>query len=316
MKSHSYNEVPNVRTLGGSIIDLLRLVDPQDRFWSATNPSIGNYKNKYVVAIRSSNYVILENGTYYVANGSVIKSKIWFADLDKDFKCKNLRQIDTSIAGDLERGLEDPKLFYRDGAWHMTCIISENGSVEHSRVAVARLDARCRKLVSFNVLNGMDTQRPERNWMSPYEENQNFDFVYGPNATLQSGLLTQLFTDVPRLSQLKGNTNLHDLGDGTYLGIMHRSFTKNDPKWEPTSFSMQSSKLRDYVHYFVRFDSYGNITSASKEFKFYKSGVEYAAGLVSHKDNFLISFGREDISSHIAVIPKDIVLKSLLTIEY
>ena len=310
------NDFPTIRQLGGSVIDLRRLVDPNDKLWSATNPSIGNHKNKYVVAIRSSNYVILENGTYHVTNGGIIKSRIWFAELDKDFKCKNLREIDISIAGDLKRGLEDPKLFYRDGAWHMTCIIMEKNSTEYARVAVARLDAKCTKFVSFKVLKGMDTQRPEKNWMTPYEENKNFDFVYGPNATLQNGMLTQVFTDVPRLSQLRGNTNLHDLGDGTYLAVMHRTFIKNESKWAPTTFSMQNAKHRDYLHYFVRFDSYGNITSASRGFKFYKPGIEFAAGLVEHKDNFLISFGREDVSSHIAVLPKDIVLKSLLTIEY
>jgi hypothetical protein len=44
--------------------------------------------------------------------------------------------------------------------------------------------------------------------------------------------------------------------------------------------------------------------------------VEFAAGLVEHKKDLLISWGKKDISSHIASIPKATILKSLLPLEY
>jgi hypothetical protein len=86
--------------------------------------------------------------------------------------------------------------------------------------------------------------------------------------------------------------------------------------WAPERFSTQNAAVRNYIHYFVRFDYEGSILAVSRGFQFFKSGIEFAAGLVAHKDNFLISFGREDVSSHIAVMPKELVLKSLIPIEY
>ena len=311
-----FSKFPYIRDLGGHVIDVRRLIDPNNKNWGATNLSIGNYKNKYVGALRSSNYVIMDNGSYTVTEGNLITSKIYWGEFNKEWKLENLRQIDTSIAGDLKRGLEDPKVFYRDGAWHITCVIMDNEEVPYARMAIARLDPKCTKLVSFEVLNGMDTQRPEKNWMLPYEPNPHFDFIYGPNSTVQNNMMTMLFTDVRKLSQLRGNTNLLLLEDGTYLGVMHRTFVRNEARWEPKRFSTQNASVRNYIHYFVRFNIEGSILEISKGFQFFKSGVEFAAGLVAHKDNFLISFGRDDLSSHIAVMPKDLVLKSLIPIEY
>jgi len=252
-----FSKFPYIRDLGGHVIDVRRLIDPNNKNWGATNLSIGNYKNKYVGALRSSNYVIMDNGSYTVTEGNLITSKIYWGEFNKEWKLENLRQIDTSIAGDLKRGLEDPKVFYRDGAWHITCVIMDKEEVPYARMA-----------------------------------------------------------DVRKLSQLRGNTNLLLLEDGTYLGVMHRTFVRNEARWEPKRFSTQNASVRNYIHYFVRFNIEGSILEISKGFQFFKSGVEFAAGLVAHKDNFLISFGRDDLSSHIAVMPKDLVLKSLIPIEY
>jgi hypothetical protein len=311
-----FSKFPYIRELGGHVIDVRRLIDPNNKNWGATNLSIGNYKNKYVGALRSSNYVIMDNGSYTVTEGSLITSKIYWGEFNKEWKLENLRQIDTSIAGDLKRGLEDPKVFYRDGAWHLTCVVMDKGDFPYARMAIARLDSKCTKFVSFKVLNGMDTQRPEKNWMMPYEPNPHFDFIYGPNSTVQNNMMTMLFTDVRKLSQLRGNTNLLLLEDGTYLGVMHRTFVKNEARWAPERFSTQNASVRNYIHYYVRFDSRGTILEISNGFQFFLSGIEFAAGLVAHKDNFLISFGRQDVSSHLAVMPKELVLKSLIPVEY
>jgi hypothetical protein len=123
-------------------------------------------------------------------------------------------------------------------------------------------------------------------------------------------------SDHPALSMLRGNTNLHLMEDGTYLGVMHRTFIKQQTNWVPTTFGTTSVYLRSYVHYFVQFDSKGMIIALSRGFNFHKPGVEFAAGLVVKGKNALISFGREDISSHIATMPMETILQSLLPVKY
>jgi hypothetical protein len=309
---------PTIQQLGGVIYDVRRLVDPTNKNWGATNPSIGYHPRKgFVVAIRSSNYVIMGNGAYTVTEGSTIKAHVWFAELDSEMKVKDLRKIDVSNTGfKIERGLEDPKLFWRDGSWNFTCVIMEPSHTPVARMAVAKLDPKCRKIVSFDKLPGIDAARPEKNWMLPYEPNENFDFIYGPNQTIKGNKLTTWMTDNKDISMLRGGSNLHLLEDGTYLGVMHRTFIKNTTNWVPTTFGTTTIHLRNYVHYFVQFDQNGVIRAMSRGFIFYKEGVEFAAGLAVKGKNALVSFGREDVSSHIAELPMETILKSLLPVKY
>jgi hypothetical protein len=252
---------PTIHQLGGVVHDVRRLVDPTNKNWGATNPSIGYHAKKgFVLAIRSSNYVIMGNGAYTVTEGTTIKSHVWFAELDAELKCKNLRKIDVSGTGvDLTRGLEDPKIFWRDGAWHFTCVTMEQGHTPVARMAIAKLDPKCTKVVSLQKFPGVDAERPEKNWMLPYEPNENFDFIYGPNQIIKDGVLTTYMTDHPAISMLRGNTNLLQLEDGTYLGVMHRTFIKQQTNWVPTTFGTTSVYLRTYVHHFVQFDAKGKI---------------------------------------------------------
>jgi hypothetical protein len=299
--------------------ELARYTDPEDTFWSATNPSIAySPKKGYAVTIRSSNYYIANNGTYTVTHGDkLIKNRVWFAELDKEFNLKNIRQIDFSKLNiKLDRGMEDPKLFWKDNAWHFTCVMMEKEICEVARMAVCKLDAKAEKVIHMEQFPGIEVKRPEKNWMLPPNKNPYFDFIYGPNATIKDGVLTTLMTDNKTLHALRGSTNLIDLGDTTYLGIMHRTIGRQTTVHQPNSFGSVNAYLRNYTHCFVRFDEKGKIIATSEHFQFRRSGVEFAAGIVEHKNNFLISYGVQDIASFLLTIPKKTVLDNLESIKY
>jgi predicted GH43/DUF377 family glycosyl hydrolase len=73
--------------------------------------------------------------------------------------------------------------------------------------------------------------------------------------------------------------------------------------------------MRFYVHYFANYDERGFLIKISKGFIFEHMGVEFAAGLCEQGDDFLVSYGSKDVSSHIASMPKETVLKSLQPIR-
>jgi hypothetical protein len=309
-----FNKVnPNIKELGGTIIDLRRLVNPEDKTWSATNPSIGiSDKGKIAVAIRSSNYVILPNGTYHVTVGGLIKSQVWFSEIDKDYKLTNLRKINVDTTNTkFVRGLEDPKLFWRDDSWWFTAVTLEKHETPFARMVTCKLNKKCTEIESVEKHIGFDQQRPEKNWMLPYKPNPNFDFIYGPNSVIKDNVMTTWLTDNQEISALRGNTNLLDLKDSTYLAVTHKLFQKSDMVHQANSFGMIKASLRNYIHYFTRYDEHGKIIGISKGFHFYKPGVEFAAGIIERKNDFIISFGREDVSSHLAVLNKSIVLDGL-----
>jgi len=305
------DDVPSIRQLGGKIENIRRLADPYIKEWSATNLSIGYHESTgYIAMFRSGNYVISEKGEYKVVTEAYIKSKIYIAELDlKTYKLRNVRMLDVenlSKEGSLTRGLEDPKLFWRDNAWHFTCVTMEKGHTEKARMAICRLSKDLNKIESFEKFAGADANKPEKNWMLSPEPNEYFDWIYGPTSIIKNNKLICNLNDSQELGSLRGNSNLYPLEDGTYLAVVHRLFTR----------TIMNYNKRFYVHYFAKYDKKGTLIALSRGFIFENNGVEFAAGLTTYGDDFLISYGSEDVSSHIAILPQELVFKSLLPIKY
>lgn len=307
--------VPKIKGLGGTILDMRRLVDPKDQLWSATNPSIAkDGKGNFAVTIRSSNYIILSNGQLHVTSGGNIKSHVWFSELDKSFKCTNLRKIDLSYAGiEIDRGLEDPKLIWKDKHWQFTAVMLEDHTPV-ARMVMCHLDKKATHVTHMTRFPGIDFRRPEKNWAFAPDDNPNFDFIYGPNATIKENVLTTYMNDNPKISALRGNTNLLRLDDSSYLGVSHRMWGKEFTAYEPNIFGMKKGYDKNYIHYFIKYDNNGMIVAMSEGFQFFASGIEFAAGLAENKDQFIISYGSKDVSSHLAFLPKNSVLKSLVPV--
>jgi hypothetical protein len=312
-----YEEYPTIKQLGGTVVDLLRYPDVADPRWSAFNPSIGhNGKSVYATTIRSSNYYIDKLGSYITFFGTEFLTRLYYSELDRDWKLKKLRRIDfDGLEVSFGRGVEDAKLFYRDG-WYFTGVVLEKEHTPSARMAIFELDTRKNKVVNYTKLPGRDPKVPEKNWMLPYEPSEHFDWVYGANQIVNGHVMQSWMTDCDTIHNLRGNSNLVSLGDDTYLGVMHRTFYNKTSPYVATTFSTVQSVLRDYVHYFVRFDKFGYIIEMSEGFRFHAPGVEFAAGLVFKGDQAIVSFGRNDVSSHLAFINKDFILKSLLPVEY
>lgn len=72
---------------------------------------------------------------------------------------------------------------------------------------------------------------------------------------------------------------------------------------------------RTYTHQFTRYNEKGEIIGISEEFVFQKMQVEFAAGLVIKDDEFIISYGVQDESSHFASIPVKNVLGMIKPIK-
>ena len=301
-------KVPTIHQLGGTIHNVRRLIDPNNKLWSATNLSVGYHPSTgYIGMLRSGNYVIRENGAYTVTVEKTIRSEIYISEYDTDtHKLTDLRRLDVSKISDMpmKRGLEDPKLFYRDNAWHFTCVTMEKGHTPYARMAICRLSDDLSKIISFEKFPGIDCVRPEKNWMLPDEPNPNFDWIYSSNSVVKDNVLTVYMSDNEKISSLRGNSNLYDLGDGTYLAVVHRLLTR----------TIMNNTHRFYVHYFAQYDYMGKIVALSRGFKFERSGVEFAAGLTTCGDDFMISYGSKDESSHVALLPKETVMKGLLPV--
>lgn len=303
--------------LGGEVRNLRRLVDPEVKVWSAFNPSIGvSPSGQYAVAIRSSNYVILESGELHVTEGGPIANRVWFAELDDDLKIQNLRQIDFSKSGySLRRGIEDPKLLWRDGGWQFTGVMMESQHTKVARHCICVMDKKATSVTKIEKHLGVEAKKPEKNWMTPYEKSPHFDYIYGPSAIIKDDKMIHTLVDNPDFTGLRGNSHLLTLSDGTYLAVMHKMWSKTFEIYSPRHFSNVTGKDKNYFHYFVRFDEYGTLIEMSKPFQFVSRGIEFAAGLVEKDDSYVVSFGKQDVSSHLGIIEKNKVRKLLVSVN-
>lgn len=303
-------DYPTVEQLGGKIYNVRRLADPKVKEWSATNLSVGYHPSTgYIGMFRSGNYVITKDGKYTVTVLDSIRSNIYIGKLNEEsFKLEDVKKLDVknlSKEGEIRRGLEDPKLFYRDGAWHFTAVTMEKGHTEKARMSICRLSDDLSSIVSFEKFAGMDANKPEKNWMLPNDPNSNFDWIYAGNAIIKDGKIIHRITDSDNFASIRGNTNLHLLPDGTYLAVVHRMWTR----------IILNASIRHYVHYFANYDQNGTLIKMSKGFVFEHLGTEFAAGLCEKGNDFLVSYGSKDVSCHIALLPKETVLKSLHLIK-
>jgi hypothetical protein len=88
-------------------------------------------------------------------------------------------------------------------------------------------------------------------------------------------------------------------------------WTKTTRGYSPNAFGVIEGLDKNYSHYFVRFNRHGELIEMSKGFRFISPGIEFVGGMVEKDDTFVISFGKKDVSSHLAVVPREIVVKSM-----
>ena len=308
--SEDPNKMPLLRS---NVLNLKRFAKDDTKDWSCFNPSIGySPKKGYAIAFRSSNYVILPHGELHVTNNGKIRNQIWFSEIDKNFKLKNFRQIEIPESVVItQRGIEDPRLFWRDSAWNFAAVMMESHTPV-ARFCVCKLDAKATKVVSIETYKGLHHNKPEKNWLVPdINPSEHFDFVYGPTAVVKKSKVIFTMTDEDRITGLRGNSHLVEQPDGTYLAVMHKLWISRSKGYSHNNFGMIDWVTKNYAHYFVRFDRFGSIVEMSDAFQFISPGIEFVGGMVEMDDNLVISLGKNDVSSHISVVKKDLAIQML-----
>lgn len=303
---------PTFIGLGGKIWPIGRYVS-ENRNWSACNPSIAySPELGYAMTVRSSNYILHpKSGVINVLEGDGVHSQVWFCELGDDLVPKNMRKVnflpeDPSV----DRGVEDPKLFWRDGSWYFTGVMLEKEHTPEARMVLYQYDPVANTAKFIRKWEGPDAAKPEKNWMLPYEPNPNFDFIYGPSSIVKDDFIVSKPSTIRAIGGLRGNSNLWSLGDDTYIAVVHNLFSRYT-KGENDLYIQD----RAYIHRIARYNIFGDLTELGPEFVFRSLGVEFAAGLVVKDGSLIISWGERDETSYLATIPLETVLDSLVPVE-
>jgi predicted GH43/DUF377 family glycosyl hydrolase len=306
---------PLLSTFGATTVGFSRYIQESELEWSSTNPSIGfSKKYGYGMLVRSANYFL--NTEYYginVTTGSTIKNRLWYVSLNSDLSAKSLIEI-KAITPDylpISRGLEDARLFSRDGEWFFTCVILETHTPV-ARIALFSLDFTSGTATFIEKYESWDPTKLEKNWMTPaLEANSTFDYIYGPTGIVKDRKFDIKECTNENISHVRGGSCLWPLDDGSYLAVIHEVSIKPIERFNPRTFAKELTGLRQYSHRFARYSYTGELIQISEHFIFNHYNVEFSCGLVEKDGNFIISYGLQDVAAHFAIIPKEKALAML-----
>ena len=310
-----YPERPLWSDLGGTVVDLPHV--DADPLWRTLNPGVAlSPTGELAIALRTSNYYLdPSTGEYFVPDRGPIRSRTYVARLTDSLELVEPRLVDWDPAGpDIRRGVEDCRLFWRDGQWRLLGVLVEDHSPDARQVEYSvELDSgNATWLTTHEPPAGVEGKRPQKNWMCPYEATDEFDFVYGPTEVIRGGQLVSRRADAPNEDMLRGSSLLWRLDDGSYLALTHRSRSMRlSHRHSLLSLRTIFPRLSDYRHLLARYDASGRLVALSPEFSFLEPGVEFGSGLVVRGKDLVLSFGSWDASAHLAVVPVEAALSWL-----
>jgi hypothetical protein len=302
--------------LGGTTRQIRRLVVPTNNQWSAFNPSIGHSdRHGYVCLVRSSNYYYAEHGGLGVTTGHTVRNQLWLGNLDLETKLQDPRRVTFLSDLKLSRGVEDARLFQRDGEWFFHAVLLETHQLQ-PRIALFSLDYDAAEATLLEVYNWPGLRSAEKNWAVPlHAASKHFDFVYDPTSVVTDRRVVQVSEPHPRTVGLRGGTGLLELSDGGYLAVGHRTEHRPYYGYDATSFTYRTGVTRLYTHCFVRYDDYGRVTGLSEDFVFDEHKIEFAAGLATDGADLLVSYGVDDLSSRLARVSLEAALSSVVPLH-
>jgi hypothetical protein len=304
------HDLPTIAELGGMTKVLAVSMKGDTRFsWTAFNPSLALLDDRLRVTVRSSNYKIAPDGTYVILGYGRYINELWTGELTEKLELTNMRLV-SQEEHNLRRGLEDARLYVKDGRMRM-CAIGLETWIPRARVVDCELDDNLEKITAVRVLEGPEKDRIEKNWMPVSYVKAKFDYMYSPQVVVKDGQFVKVQPQGDDTDGLRGGSTLVPFEDGL-LCVMHKTFIlSGSPEFDPKTFSTKVFRRRKYTHYFVKVSLDGVITAVSKGFYFNGPGVEFASGLVVINDKVVITYGNNDAEAKIATLSIETVKNML-----
>lgn len=303
----------DLQSIGADIRIYGEIDDPAMRDF---NPSLAWHEDVLYVSIRSCNFKVDRHGAWSFRDGSVYsRTDVLLGDLDPDtLKVTNLQPLKLSKNSPkniLLAGLEDVRLFSRKDGLHAIGFESDRltRSLHNASAGLAEYLIKGNELVYLRSLQKPQKDVVEKNWSPTDTPSKLFDFTYSDSQVWKDGKLM----GEPTKTQIHGGSQLLQQKDGTWLSLVHEKKLEQ-PQVPYTRYSRPNNIYDKYVYYtyLAKHDKQGIITKLSQPFRFGTlENIEFASGLVQHRDDFIISIGIRDCKYAIVKIPKE-KLMSLL----
>lgn len=292
----------------GSILPYMNDIPGTQTPWKILNPSIIKIEvNRYIVMIRSVNYIQDEYGRYVIYHpfGKIITQSHLLA-YEGDRLDKLVGRLQLSNSYERQRntehiGLEDGRLFKRDTDLYASCTTPDtniNGKGQISVVKIGDVEDIWNLLLNNDIsvvpvnvypIRNPVADRTEKNWIPIQINNElNFIYSYAPYRIL-----------TPKID--KSLNNEYDYVDERIIDLgvdLSRFHGSSPPIKYDNGFLLvvhEISPERKYIHRFVYLNNDMIPTKISSGFFFEKLQIEFCAGLERLNSNELIlTYGVND----------------------
>lgn len=279
-----------------------RLIDvaPAQPGWSLFNPTLLVHGGDLLAIVRSSNYAI-RDGRYVIppADGQTIRTENLLVRFDSDNQPVSCRRL----AWDYPKtdypvdGLEDCRLRTTASGVGISATVRNASPFDgRCRMAVGDLDLAAAAVTNLKVLDGINAQTHEKNWM-PIEGRGGWLYAchcdghivtVDPDPDLAGGWQLARRWPAPQIaSEFRGGSQLIPWRDG-WLCLVHEVAHVNGQ--------------RTYEHRFVWFDETLRPARLSCPFWLKARQIEFAAGLADCGGRLVISFGVQDAEAWLLTI--------------
>lgn len=279
-------------------------IEPALPGWSLFNPSLLKRRNgELLLMVRSSNYEY-NNGNYIMPDSDrqVIKTKSILCELNDDLSIRSRRVLedpDYLKNGYPVDGLEDARLFETDQGLFVSATVRNVCPYDgNCRIGMARISDDLTRYENVKIITEQ-VNRPEKNWMPIIGEKNpkwlyacNFNDKIGSIEYVGHGLSVNVKPCEKSLAKhFRGGSQFVKIDD-YYLSIIHEVaiFERN----------------RVYSHRFVRLNE--DLSMRDYSLPFYikdQRQIEFAAGLLYHNNQIIVSFGSMDKKAFLISLPKD-----------
>lgn len=264
------------------------------------NPSIAWHNDKLMIAIRSCNFMVKRHGDWSFGDGSAYsKTDVILGEVDPiTLEVRTIRKLHLSKNTPTRvkvAGLEDVRLIVRKGKLMAVGFESDRLTKSlHNASASMSVYEIGEELKYIETLEKPNKELVEKNWCPPDKPSDLFDYTYSPTQVIKDGKLI----GEPTTSQIHGGSILLKQKDNTYLSLVHE-------KQADKRLGKVYDRFVYYTH-LARHDKQGMITHLTPAFRFGTlENIEFAAGLVEHEGDFIMSFGIRDCKFGLAKISKE-----------
>jgi tetratricopeptide (TPR) repeat protein len=280
--------------------------------WSLFNPSVTNDPSGgLVINIRSSNYVIADDGSYTfqgTEDDEIIRTVNLLARLDENLTSSALGQIPAQPNGPAPRlsrvlGCEDVRLLCIGDSWKAVATVRDRNHYERCDIALLEIPSlENPETTTLSVIPGPDPARHEKNWM-PFDVDGELHILYLCSPTVVGHLdddahlvIDSSTPGPPAATHFRGGSQGVAFANGVLFLVHEVTFVDAQRVYSHRFIQVTSSTATNG-------GSRWDITSMSAPFHFLELGIEFAAGLAIDGDDLIASFGVRDAEAWLVRMP-------------